>query len=298
MDTIDMSRFVLSGAGANGQSFDCIDDENLMLKLYNASYPVQPVIDELEIARKVYSLGVPSPKPGELVQVGDRMGILFRRVVGKRSFSRALADEPERVDEYAREFARYGKMLHSTVCPSGMFPDQKDLYLGFLDADKDFNAEEHGLIRRFIEAMPDCDTAVHGDFHMGNLLTTLPSGAPMSDPHEVLYIDMGYFAHGCPLLDVGMLDCICNYADAEFVQKEMHISQEVAGRFWKAFVDEYFFGPEKLGEKWFGAGVKPEDIGEKMLPYTAVKLLLVDYNVGFMPESYVAVVRKALKLMV
>lgn len=297
MQTVDMSRFVLSGAGANGQSFDCIDDEAVMLKLYNASYPMQPVIDELTIAKKAFEIGVPSPKPGELVEVDGRLGILFRKVIGKRSYSRALADEPERVEEYAREFARYGKILHSTVCPEGMFDAQKEIYLGFLETDKVLDNEEKTRVRRFIEAMPDVMTAVHGDFHMGNLLTTLPKGAPITDPHEVLYIDMGYFASGCPLLDVGMLDCICNYADEGFRTKEMHIDGALARKFWEYFVDEYFFGPERLGEKWFGEGVSPEDIDNRMMPYTAVKMLLVEFNVGFMPDNYEVLLKRSLSQM-
>lgn len=292
-----MSRYVLTGAGANGESYDCLDDETLMLKLYNASYPVQPVIDELDVAKRVFDLGVPSPKPGELVEVDGRLGIKFRKVVGKRSYSRALADEPQRVEEFAREFARYAKLLHSTKCPSEMFPDQKSQYLALLDADVDFNYEEHELMRRFILSMPDADTAVHGDLHMGNLLTTLPKGAPITDPHDVLFIDLGYFASGCPLLDIGMLDNVCNYADEGFRQHEMHVGIDVTSKFWNYFVDEYFFGPEKFAEKWFSKGVRPADIPELMLPYTAIKLLLVGFNIGSMPESYIPMIKRAMTLM-
>ena len=297
MKTIDINRYVLSGAGANGESYDCLDERDVMLKLYNADYPMQTVIDELEIARKVYSMGVPSPEPGELVRCGERLGIRFHRIEGKRSFSRAVADEPERVGEYAREFAVYGKRLHSTVCPEGMFPSQKELYLRFLDADRLFDADEHDVMRRFIESMSDDMTAVHGDFHMGNILTTLPKRAPMSDPHDIFFIDVGYFAVGCPLLDVSMLYNICTYADEEFVQKEMHIGREVARKFWRSFVDEYFFGPENLGRKWFGEGVTPSEIDEKLIPYVAIKLLLVGFNAGEIPSGYMPVMKKALKLM-
>lgn len=297
MKTIDISRYALSGAGANGESYDCLDERDVMLKLYNADYPMQTVIDELEIAKRVYSIGVPSPEPGELVRSGERLGIRFHRINGKRSFSRAVADEPERVEEYAREFAAYGKKLHATACPEGMFPSQKELYLKFLDADRLFDADEHDVLRRFILSMSDDMTAVHGDFHMGNVLTTLPKGAPMSDPHDVFFIDVGYFASGCPLLDVSMLYNICAYADEEFIRKEMHIGRELAMRFWRAFADEYFFGPEKLGERWFGEGVTTSDVDVRLIPYVAVKLLLVGFNAGGIPAGYIPIMKKALKLM-
>ncbi len=297
METVDMSRYVQNGAGANGESFDCLDDESVMLKLYNASYPIQPVIDELEIARLVYDLGVPSPKPGELVEVDGRVGIKFRKVLGKRSYSRALADEPERVEEFAREFAVYAKKLHSTVCPEEMFPEEKPQFLALLDAYEGLSEQEYEILRRFILSLPDCNTAVHGDLHTGNLLTTLPKGAPLSSPHEVLFIDLGYFASGCPLLDIGMLDAVCNYGNEEYRIKEMHVGHEITSKFWKYFVDEYFFAADKLGEYWFGEGVRPEDIEERMLPYTAVKMLLVAFNAGFMPPEYVRLMKDALRLL-
>jgi len=293
--TVDMSRFHLSGAGANGESYDCIDDPNLMLKLYNATYPVQPVIDELEIARKAYSIGVPSPEPGEIVQVGDRLGILFRRIVGKRSFSRALADEPERVEEFAKEYAAWCKRLHSIHCPQGLFESQKAQYLKMLDADTALTLEEKGKLRQFILDMPDTDTAVHGDLHMGNIIMTLPVGAPLSTPHEVYFIDLGYFATGCPLLDIAMLQSICLYSDEDFRVKEMHVGIDVTRPFWKHFVDEYFFADDaKEAKRWFGPEVTPDEIEQKMLPWYAVKMLLVEYNIGAMPESYLGLIRAAI----
>lgn len=292
--TVDLSRFVRSGAGANGESYDSLDDPNLMLKLYNAEYPVQPLIDELEIARKVYSIGVPSPEPGHIVRVGDRLGIIFRRVDGKRSYSRALADEPERVDEFAVEFARVCRKLHSTECPEGMFPSEKSQFLKLLEADVTFTAAEQAKLRKIIMDMPDSMTAVHGDLHMGNVLTTLPKGRPLSDPHDIYFIDLGYFAYGCPLLDVAMLYNVCVFADEDFRKAEMHVDGELSGKFWNAFAGEYFFGEDRLAEKWFGEGVTMEDVNEHMMRYVSVKLLLVEFNIGSMPENYVPMVRETL----
>lgn len=283
--TVDMSRFRLSGAGANGESYDCMDDPNVMLKLYNSSYPVQPVIDELEIAVKAYEIGVPSPEPGELVKVGDRLGIIFRKIAGKRSFSRVLADEPQRVEEIAREFAAWCRKLHSIHCPAGMVETAKSQYVKLVDADKALDEDERLKLRQFIIQMPDDDTAVHGDLHMGNIITTLPFGASLDAPHEVYFIDLGYFAAGCTLLDIAMLQIICLYADEEFRTREMHVGSEITRPFWNYFVDEYF------------EGQNPEKIEKKLLPYVATKLLLVEYNVGAMPEHYLKIAKKAISLL-
>jgi len=285
---IDLNDYVVSGEGANGSSYDNIHDNTVMVKLYNPGYDVSTILVEHELSKKVYEIGVPSPEPGDLVTDGERIGIRFRRIMGKRSYSRAFSQEPERVPELAKEFARHCKQLHSTECPEGMFPDAKEVFLKLLDAEQVLDAGQKAAVRRFIiETVPDCRTALHGDMHFGNALTTLPQGAPLSEPHKFYFIDLGYFGYGFPLMDLGMTYNICKLADEAFILHDMHFGRETAEIAWKAFSEEYFFGPEKLGEKYFGPGVTDEIIDEKMKPYCLLKLLLVEYNVGFMPENYI-----------
>lgn len=278
---VNLEDYRKSGAGANGESFDCIADSSVMMKLYNPDYPTETIFSELEVARKVYELGVPSPEPGELVTDGERIGIRFRRIVGKRSFSRMLADEPERYDELAREFARCCLKLHSTECPDGVFPDAKPQFQALLDADKYLDARQKAKASAFLQNIPDARTALHGDLHIGNIISTLPYGALLSQPHDLYFIDLGYFAHGCPLLDLGMMRCICITSDEEFRQKEMHIDASLAAKVWASFVDEYF-----------GGRLSVEEADALILPYQALKCFLVEYNLnGRLPSSYAELVR-------
>ena len=82
---ISLSDYVLSGGGANGESYDHKTDPDVMLKLYMPGKIQQP-LDEMIMARKVYDIGIPSPEPGEYVITEDgRYGIRFRRIPGKKS---------------------------------------------------------------------------------------------------------------------------------------------------------------------------------------------------------------------
>jgi len=269
-----------SGEGANGASYDCISDPGIMVKMYFPEYPVQPIFDELEVARKVYDLGIPSPEPGEIVTDGTRLGIRFRRIVGKRSFSRMLADEPERTEEFARELARWFKKIHSVECPEGMFPDGKQQFRDMLRQLKGLTEEESAFLGKLIDEMPDAKTALHGDMHFGNIITTLPKGAPLSDPHETYFIDLGYFSQGHPLLDLGMMMSICVYSTEEFVFHDMHIHKEQAREVFGYFIDEYFFGDDRIAEKWFGHGQTPETIMEILRKSYCVKSILIAFNIG------------------
>ena len=101
---ISLDDYVLSGGGANGESYDHKTDPGIMLKLYFPGKIEQP-LDEMKMARKVFELGIPSPEPGDYVVTEDgRYGIRFRRILGKKSFSRATGDNPELVGEYAEPF--------------------------------------------------------------------------------------------------------------------------------------------------------------------------------------------------
>lgn len=293
MEKVNLEKdYRKSGEGANGDSYDCLADENVMLKMYNKSYPVKLIEEELDVARKVYGLGIPSPEPGCMVTDGDRIGIRFKRIVGKRSFARMISQEPERLEEYTREFARYCKRLHSTPCPDGMFPNAKEQFRYFLNYDKVFNAEEKAFMNDFIDMIPDCNTAVHGDMHIGNLISTLPAGAPLSQEHTVNFIDLGLFACGCPLLDIGMLQIVCFFSNEEFRRESYHLTGEQTRNVWDVFVDEYFYSEDKTAEKWFGPGATPQAVFEGILPYASLKLFLIEHNAGTLFPHFEKVIRQ------
>ena len=87
---INLEDYVLSGGGANGESYDNRHDPSVMLKLYFPGKIQQP-LDEMLLAKKVYALGIPTPEPGDYVVTEDgRYGIRFRRILGNKSFSRAV----------------------------------------------------------------------------------------------------------------------------------------------------------------------------------------------------------------
>ena len=167
---ISLDDYVLSGGGANGESYDHRTDPSVMLKLYFPGKVSQP-LDEMLLARKVFTLGIPTPEPGEYVVTEDgRYGIRFRRIPGKKSFSRATADNPERVQEYAGIFARMCLDLHAVHVDTTQFESVKERYLRLLEENPFFTVAEKDSIGRFIADAPDTDTAIHGDLQFSNAI--------------------------------------------------------------------------------------------------------------------------------
>lgn len=110
---VNLNDYESSGAGALDESYISKSNPNILLKLYSRERE-QMGYDEYERARKVYQIGVPCPTPGELVRTEEGLlGIQFHRIVGKKSYARALSEHPERLEEYAARFAEECKKLHA-----------------------------------------------------------------------------------------------------------------------------------------------------------------------------------------
>ena len=203
---IDLNDYVRTGEGANGASYNHKTDPNIMMKLYLRNFESAKM--ELEMAQKVYALGIPTPEPGDLVTDGERMGIRFRRIDGKKSYSRACGDEPEKTEEYAREFAQMCLQLHNTHLDTTQFENVKDRQYRWLQENPFFTEEEKEKLRAFIATAPEADTAIHGDLQFSNGIFVEKDGV-----RTKYFIDFGHFCYGYLMFDLGMVYPCCKLND-------------------------------------------------------------------------------------
>lgn len=263
---IDLNDFIHDGEGGIGESLIHKTDSSLMLKLYNATALRSDIESELELANKVYKLGIPTPKPGKFVTDGNgRYGMLFERMVGKISFSRATGENPAETEKYARRFARLCKSLHSTEVPEGMFPDIKEFYRDLLKSRPEIYSEaETKRINEVIDNAPDGKTAIHGDLQFSNAL--------MVGDKDV-FIDLGDFCCGAPEFDLGMVLFTCLYENEAFLRDVYHMDFDTAKKFWIFFVKEYY-----------GEDADPLQIEKNLRPYAMLKLLIIEHYFGALQE--------------
>lgn len=255
---INLNDYVRTGEGANGASFNHKTDPSIMMKLYFRNYEAAAL--ELELAKKVYALGIPTPEPGDLVTDGERVGIRFRRLIGKRSYSRACGDEPERAEEYGAEFARLSKKLHSVHVDITQFESCKQRYYKMLADNPDFTPEQKQKIHDYIAAVPDTDTALHGDLQFGNGIFTEKDG--VRTPY---FIDLGDFCYGNPMFDVGMVYLCACLNDESWTMEVNHMSNATAARFWDGFAKEYF-----------GPNADMDEVMKQVKIFAGLKTLMVE----------------------
>ena len=262
---ISLDDYVLSGGGFNGESYDHKTDPSIMLKLYFPGKIQQP-LDEMMLARKVYDMGIPTPEPGEYVVTEDgRYGIRFRRILGKKSYSRATGDDPENVARYAGEFAGMCLQLHSTHVDTSLFENVKDRYYRLLEQNPFFTPAEKDKLARFIADTPDEDTAIHGDLQFSNAIFT---------GDDRYFIDLGDFCYGNHLFDVAMVYLCCYLSGEDFISETFHMPKSLAKRFWDNFAKVYFGEDRPLKE-----------IEEEIRPYAGLKTLIIERDCNCpMPE--------------
>lgn len=253
---INLDDYVLFGGGANGESYNHKTDPTVMLKLYHPGVITQPM-DEMRLARKVYDLGIPTPEPGDFVVTEDgRYGIRFKRIIGKKSFSRATGDEPEKVAQFAAQFAGMCKQLHATHVDTAQFENVKDRYYRLLKENPFFTPAEKDKLARFIADVPDEDTAIHGDLQFSNAIFA---------GDKRYFIDLGDFCWGNHLFDLGMVYLCCNLSKEEFIEETFHMPKSLAMQFWDYFAQAYF-----------GTGIPLNEIEEMIRPYAGLKTLIVE----------------------
>ena len=230
-ELVDMADYEESGDGYTAISYNHRDGKRMM-KLY-AEY-ISPAVPmrEIKMSLTLSGMGLDTPKALRMVTDGKRTGVEFERITGKRSFARAISQEPENLEKYSRQFARMCRRLHSIPCSTAVFPSAKGKFIGAVNDSRRFSSEQKAPMLRFINSVPDALTCVHGDMHIGNAL--IAGG-------KEYWIDIADFGYGNPLFDLGMLYFVCHGVDdEETCQRLYHISADQIHQVWDCFVDEYY----------------------------------------------------------
>ena len=218
------------GASFLSKAFNSADGDS-MIKVYGSRVPKWLAAQEKTIARNVMIFGIPTPLVGALYENGDNTGIDFERIEGKRSYSRIMAEEPDRIEEMSRRFARMCKELHSTECDTSVFADRTIYYRNAILRCKELSDDQKQKVIAFIDSIPAATTCLHGDMQPSNVIT---NGV------DDLWIDLSDFGYGNPMLDMGMWYFQSKLNTEEICQHLFHMSKEQMAGVWDFFVEEYF----------------------------------------------------------
>lgn len=178
------------GEGANGAVYR-IDPETIV-KVYKNNGSIDSIKHERDVAKRALILGIPTAISYDIVRVGEHYASVFE-LINAKSFSQIVTTEPERMDECIDLSVSVLKQIHGTEVPYGELPDQKAFVLTWLDDVVDVIPKDMlDRIRGLIEAIPQSNHILHGDFHTKNLM--LQDGEP-------IMIDMDTLCLGNPVFE-------------------------------------------------------------------------------------------------
>ena len=226
------------GEGFNGTVYR-IDQDNVV-KVYKNADALSAIQHEREVARLALILGVPTAISYDIVRVGDSYGSVFE-LLDARSFAKILSEEPEKMDWCVRESVALLKKIHGIAVPEGKLPSIKAETLKSVRRVKDMLPGGLGdKLERMMEALPESDRMIHGDFHTKNIVLA---------GDEVLLIDMDTLSVGHPIFELAqMYNSYVGFSeyDPKVVLDFQGYDAETARTFWAKSLRAYL-GTEDAG---------------------------------------------------
>ena len=227
------------GEGANGKVYRI--DADTVVKTYKNADALAEIQHEREVARLALILGVPTAISYDVVRVGDSYGSVFE-LLNASSFAKILAAEPEKLDWCVQEYTNLLRGIHGIHVPAGKLPSIKEFALGavrrMLHALPDAYAEK---LERLVEAVPEQDTMIHGDFHTKNIVLV---------GDEVLLIDMDTLAVGHPIFELMQIyNSFVGFGeyDPAVISRFQGFPAETAREFWGRALRAYLCGADEAG---------------------------------------------------
>ncbi|PAK55758.1 aminoglycoside phosphotransferase family protein [Paenibacillus sp. 7541] len=157
------------GQGRTADIFEHHEDENMIIKLYKRSFPEDAINQEFQISNLVYSLGINTPQPIELIQLDHRKGIIFRRISGV-SLLKIMGKSPLSINKHSRKLATLHHNLHGHHVV-GELRQQKNVLSNNIKSASALTESEKNIIIDYLEKLPhDNNRLCHGDYHPDNVM--------------------------------------------------------------------------------------------------------------------------------
>ena len=230
IEKINLEDYFQTGEGGTALTYNHKNGKTLA-KLFMHNRAADTARREFRINQVVYELGLPTPQPIRLITDGTRFGAEYELISPKRSFTRIISQEPDKLVPLSERFAVLAKQIHQTPADTTRLPDMRELVGTWIDRLVNFPNDIKERFHRFLDSVPATPTCLHGDLHIGNIIT---------DGNRDLWIDVGDFAYGVPEWDLGMMYYSSHFLNAERADNIFHLDNDTLKAHWDAFAPVYY----------------------------------------------------------
>ncbi len=225
------------GEGSNGIVYRLNPDT--IIKVYKNSDALDDIKRERELAKTALVLGINTAIPFDVVKVGDKYGSVFE-LLSAKSLTKLMGEDPDNKDKYIKIFADMLKEIHSTPVKEGLLPSAKKTAMGWVEWLKEhLPAETYEKLHSLIDAIPESNMMVHGDYHTSNV--HYANG-------EAILIDMDTLSTGNPIFEFASIYLAYKgygELDHSLVEDFIKLDWDTANYTYEKLVDLYFEGKDE-----------------------------------------------------
>lgn len=248
------------GEGSNSEIFE-YENDNKIIKLAKPNTNKVTIQREFNNSLIVSKVGLPVPKPYQVVEINERPGIVFERIYGvpikqllfENLFNLLNGNEQQDSWDVITSIARILSEVHQIS--NDELPSQRDsIKYQILRVDYLSNSEKNAVIG-MLERLPIDNKICHGDPNPDNILVS---------NEKIVLIDWNDTTKGNPEADIAEFVIMIKFAilPADIPQEIVRIFDSLRESIIKVFMDEY----TRL------TGITYDDIDPWIAPIAARKL--------------------------
>ena len=168
-------------------------DPETVVKVYREGVSLDQLQEEKRCATTVFLHDLPTAIAYDTVRVGNSYGNVYE-LLNAVTVGKAVCEDNSLAEDLGRKMGRLIKKIHETEIEPGVLPRISDRFRARIDyiEEHHLSHEDAALLRQVVDAVPEKDTLVHGDFHEGNV---------MVQNGELLLIDLDSICVGNPIYD-------------------------------------------------------------------------------------------------
>lgn len=196
MRTINLDECTLLGRGGNGEVYKINDEE--IIKLCVRKGEEEKLIEEMNLAREAFVLGVPTVISFDTAKVNDgRTGIVME-AINPNTYASWLTEHPDEIEKYVQQYVDLFKTTNAIEVMPGQFRSAKGWIKDKLDTPSDCSTPEWDqAFHEIFGYIPDGCQLTHNDGHPNNVLMYGEGYA-----RQLMLIDMGDIGAGHPIMEI------------------------------------------------------------------------------------------------
>ena len=236
--------------GSNGEVYAI--EKDIIVKMFSDKTTKDEIREEWQNAKIALTLGVPSAICYSVVTDGERFGIMFEKMETTSLASLIYADY-DNFSDYAEQFGAVLKEMHEICDSNHELHNVKEAFRALIANADYLQDEEREKMTAFLEAVPERDNVVHGDFHPNNIGEVFG---------ELILLDMAEVGYGNPMFDfiASYYDLVLSGATVgkehpEVTKKFFGLEVDELAKLWDSVVSHYFPGMDEEKKRFFNESI-------------------------------------------